>query len=150
MAPGTGSLVERCGERRREPTPKARSVVGIGWERVHVCVDDATRLAYVEVLPDEKTETAIGFLRRALTLYRSHGIRIERLMTETDAHADPPLAIAPQPIPAQSAPAPTHPKQTARPSASSPPGVATLVSLAGPRLTVPTRGRLLVGVDAYR
>ena len=37
----------------------------IGWECVHVCVDDATRLAYVEVLPDEKAGTAIGFLRRA-------------------------------------------------------------------------------------
>jgi transposase len=36
-----------------------------GWERVHVCVDDATRLAYVEVLPDEKATTAIGFLRQA-------------------------------------------------------------------------------------
>ena len=37
-----------------------------GWERVHVCVDNATRLAYVEVLPDEKAKTAIAFLRRAL------------------------------------------------------------------------------------
>jgi transposase InsO family protein len=53
-----------------------------GWERVHVCVDDATRLAYVEVLPDEKATTAIGFLKRALTFYRSHGIAVERLMTD--------------------------------------------------------------------
>ena len=53
-----------------------------GWERVHVCVDDATRLAYVEVLPDEKAATAIGFLRRALAFYRSHGITVERLMTD--------------------------------------------------------------------
>jgi transposase InsO family protein len=53
-----------------------------GWERVHVCVDDATRLAYVEVLPDEKATTAIGFLRRALAFYRSHGIEVERLMTD--------------------------------------------------------------------
>jgi transposase InsO family protein len=53
-----------------------------GWERVHVCVDDATRLAYVEVLPDEKATTAIGFLRRALAFYRSHGIAVERLMTD--------------------------------------------------------------------
>jgi transposase InsO family protein len=49
---------------------------------VHVCVDDATRLAYVEVLPDEKAKTAIGFLRRALAFYRSHGIVVERLMTD--------------------------------------------------------------------
>ena len=53
-----------------------------GWERVHVCVDDATRLAYVEVLPDEKATTAIGFLGRALAFYRSHGITVERLMTD--------------------------------------------------------------------
>jgi transposase InsO family protein len=53
-----------------------------GWDRVHVCVDDATRLAYVEVLPDEKAKTAIGFLRRALAFYRSHGITVEGLMTD--------------------------------------------------------------------
>jgi transposase InsO family protein len=54
----------------------------IGWESVHVCVDDATRLAYVEVLSDEKAATAIGFLKRALSFYRSHGIVVERLMTD--------------------------------------------------------------------
>ena len=43
---------------------------GIGWEYVHVCVDDATRLAYVEVLEDEKAITAVGFLRRAVAHYR--------------------------------------------------------------------------------
>ena len=53
-----------------------------GWERVHVCVDDATRLAYAEVLPDEKTATVIGFLRRAMGFYRSHGIVVEGLMTD--------------------------------------------------------------------
>ncbi|MET0306010.1 MAG: IS481 family transposase [Solirubrobacterales bacterium] len=54
----------------------------IGWECVHVCVDDATRLAYAEVLPDEKTKTVIGFLRRAAAFYRSHGVTVERLMTD--------------------------------------------------------------------
>jgi transposase InsO family protein len=49
---------------------------------VHVCVDDATRLAYAEVLPDEKTKTVVGFLRRAVGFYRSHGIAVERLMTD--------------------------------------------------------------------
>jgi transposase InsO family protein len=53
-----------------------------GWERVHVCIDDATRLAYVEVLADEKATTAIGFLRRALAFYASHGIEVQRLMTD--------------------------------------------------------------------
>ncbi|HUB99717.1 MAG TPA: IS481 family transposase [Solirubrobacterales bacterium] len=54
----------------------------VGWECVHVCVDDATRLAYAEVLPDEKTKTVIGFLGRAVDFYRSHGIAVERLMTD--------------------------------------------------------------------
>ncbi len=49
---------------------------------MHVCVDDATRLAYAEVLQDEKAATAIGFLRRAVAFYRRHGIRVERLMTD--------------------------------------------------------------------
>ena len=54
----------------------------VGWECVHVCVDDATRLAYAEVLPDEKTKTVLGFLRRAVAFYRSHGVTVERLMTD--------------------------------------------------------------------
>ena len=53
---------------------------GIGWEFVHVCVDDATRIAYVEVLDDEKATTAVGFLRRAVAHYRAHGIRVERVL----------------------------------------------------------------------
>jgi transposase InsO family protein len=53
-----------------------------GWEFVHVCVDDATRLAYVEVLSDEKATTAIGFLRRAVAFYRRHGITVESVMTD--------------------------------------------------------------------
>jgi transposase InsO family protein len=54
----------------------------IGWEYVHVCVDDATRLAYAEVLGDEKGLTAAGFLRRAVAFYARHGIRVERVMTD--------------------------------------------------------------------
>ena len=54
----------------------------VGWEYVHVCIDDATRLAYVEVLSDEKAATAIGFLRRALGFYAAHGIHVQRLMTD--------------------------------------------------------------------
>src|SRR4051812_22870204 len=54
----------------------------VGWEFVHVCVDDATRLAYVEVLADETAATAVGFLRRALAFYAAHGISVERVMTD--------------------------------------------------------------------
>ena len=55
---------------------------GAGWEFVHVCVDDATRLAYVEVLADEKAATAIAFLRRALAFYARHGVHVKRVMTD--------------------------------------------------------------------
>jgi len=63
-------------------TRKGTRSRGAGWEFVHVCVDDATRLAYVEVLDDEKARTCVGFLRRAVDFYRSHGIKVERLMTD--------------------------------------------------------------------
>jgi transposase InsO family protein len=55
---------------------------GIGWEFVHVAVDDATRLAYVEVLEDEKAATAVAFLRRAIAHFAAFGVRVERLMTD--------------------------------------------------------------------
>jgi transposase InsO family protein len=54
----------------------------IGWEYVHICIDDYSRLAYAEVLKDEKAATAAGFLRRAVAFYRRHGIRVERLLTD--------------------------------------------------------------------
>jgi transposase InsO family protein len=53
-----------------------------GWEFVHVCVDDATRVAYVEVLADEKAVTAVAFLRRAVAFYRSLGVEVARVMTD--------------------------------------------------------------------
>ena len=58
---------------------------GIGWEFVHVAVDDATRLAYVEVLADERGTTAAGFLRRAVGFFRRYGIRVERVLTDNGA-----------------------------------------------------------------
>jgi transposase InsO family protein len=56
-----------------------------GWEFVHVCVDDATRLAYAEVLPDERGATAAGFLRRAASWFASMGITVEALMSDNGA-----------------------------------------------------------------
>jgi transposase InsO family protein len=53
-----------------------------GWEFVHVCVDDATRLAYVEVLDDERALTAVGFLKRAVAFFAAHGVRVERVLTD--------------------------------------------------------------------
>ena len=63
------------GDRRR----RSRRV---GWECVHVAVDDHSRLAYVEVLANEEASTTAGFLRRALIFYRGHGVRIRRVLTD--------------------------------------------------------------------
>jgi transposase InsO family protein len=54
----------------------------VGWEYVHIAIDDATRLAYVEVLCDEKATTAVGFLRRAVEHFASYGITVERVITD--------------------------------------------------------------------
>ena len=72
---------------KQQPRPSFTDAAGrrrntIGWEYVHVAVDDATRMAYVEVLGDEKAKTAIGFLGRAVRFFRRHGIRVERVMTD--------------------------------------------------------------------
>jgi transposase InsO family protein len=74
-------------QRRQRHNPTRTDLEGkrrhyVGFECVHVCVDDYSRLAYAEVLPDEKTRTAIGFLRRAVAFYRRHGIQVERLLTD--------------------------------------------------------------------
>ena len=66
------TFIDRDGLRRRT----------VGWEYVHVCVDDYSRLAYAEVLPDEKATTAIGFLRRAVRFYHQHGITVQRVLTD--------------------------------------------------------------------
>ena len=75
------------GEHRWQRGPVKTDAAGVrrgqtGWECVHIAIDDATRLAYVEVLPDEKARTAINFLQRAVAHYAAHGITIERLITD--------------------------------------------------------------------
>jgi transposase InsO family protein len=72
---------------RKHWNPRVTDAAGrprltVGWEFVHIAVDDHSRLAYAEVLPDEKAVTAIGFLRRATAFYGRYGIRIERLLTD--------------------------------------------------------------------
>jgi transposase InsO family protein len=70
------------GAGHRVPNSRKGKQKGIGWEYVHVCVDDATRLAYVEVLNDEKATTAVAFLRRAVAHYAKLGIRTQAVMTD--------------------------------------------------------------------
>ena len=57
----------------------------IGWEYVHIAIDDCTRLAYVEVLPNERATTAIGFLARAIEFFEHHGMTVEQLITDNGA-----------------------------------------------------------------
>ena len=67
---------------RSRTDAEGRRRLTVGWEFVHIAIDDHSRLAYAEVLPDEKAQTAIGFLRRASVFYGRYGIRIERLLTD--------------------------------------------------------------------
>lgn len=70
-------------------------VRGIGWEQVHVCIDDASRVAYVELRPTATALDAIGFLRRAVRWFTRRGIRIERIMTDNgSAYVARPFAAA--------------------------------------------------------
>jgi transposase InsO family protein len=66
------TVIDQDGLRRRT----------VGYEYVHVAVDDFSRLAYAEVLPDEKATTAAAFLRRAVAFYRRHGIRVECVLSD--------------------------------------------------------------------
>src|ERR1019366_1894671 len=71
------------GREHRQRNPRKRDGAGVdrytvGWEYVHIAIDDATRLAYAEVLDDEKATTAVAFLRRAIAHYERHGIPVEQ------------------------------------------------------------------------
>jgi transposase InsO family protein len=79
---GAGHRVTGKRNTQKRTRRKGRRVGVAGWEFVHVCVDDATRLAYVEVLADETATTAVGFLRRAIAFYASHGISVQAVMTD--------------------------------------------------------------------
>ena len=72
---------------RRHYTPRLMDAAGrrrgtAGWDYVHVAVDDATRLAYAEVLADEQATTAVAFLGRALAFFSRYGITVERVITD--------------------------------------------------------------------
>jgi transposase InsO family protein/transposase len=82
-----GGAGKRITDRRRNPKRSRRDADGVerrvtGWDYVHVAVDDCTRLAYVEVLADEKAPTVIAFLRRAIAFFKRHGIRVQRVLTD--------------------------------------------------------------------
>lgn len=56
----------------------------VGWEHVHVCIDDASRIAFIQILPDEKKESAVAFLRAAIAYYANLGVTVTRVMTDND------------------------------------------------------------------
>lgn len=55
---------------------------GVGYDFAHVCIDDHSRVAYVEILPDERGETAAAFFRRAVAWYAMRGVKVERVLTD--------------------------------------------------------------------
>jgi len=82
---GAGARI--TGMANRGSRPRRKDALGVsrqtaGWECVHIAVDDCTRLAYAEVLPDQNRRTVIGFLRRAVAFYARHGITVERVLTD--------------------------------------------------------------------
>jgi len=74
--------IDRPGHRVTGDRSDRRNQGKKGWEYVHVAVDDYSRLAYAEVLTDERATTAAGFLGRALAFYRRHGVIVERVLTD--------------------------------------------------------------------
>jgi transposase InsO family protein len=81
-----GGAGHRVTGKRRHPTDRTdaegKRRRTTGWEYVRIAIDDATRLAYVEVLNDEKALTAVGFLRRAIKHYATYGITVEQLIPD--------------------------------------------------------------------
>jgi transposase InsO family protein len=69
------------GDRRGQSNRRARGE-GLGWEFVHVAIDDNSRIAFAKVMANEKKRSATAFLRAALAYYESLGVKVERVMTD--------------------------------------------------------------------
>jgi transposase InsO family protein len=79
---GAGHRVTGKRRHNREWIEGGRRRTTVGWEFVHVCVDDYSRLAYAQVLADEKATSAVAFLRSAVAFYAAHGITVKAVMTD--------------------------------------------------------------------
>ena len=82
---GAGKRVRGGGLNHYQPTFRDRDGHrrnSVGWEYVHIAIDDHSRLAYAEVLPDEKAATAISFLRRAIAFFARYGIQVQSILTD--------------------------------------------------------------------
>lgn len=72
---------ERVGHRITDDRQQGRSRHA-GWEFVHVCIDDASRIAFSQILPDERKESAVAFLTASVAYYASMGVIVSRVMTD--------------------------------------------------------------------
>jgi transposase InsO family protein len=82
---GAGHRITGRGGHRRPPVKQDAAGVRrstAGWECVHIAIDDCTRLAYAEVLSDEKAATVVAFLTRAVAFFARHGMTVEQLLTD--------------------------------------------------------------------
>jgi hypothetical protein len=70
------------GDRTGQSAPRSRKEGGKGWEYLHLAVDDHSRLAYSEILPDETRRSCLKFLLQALRFFRDHGVKVLRVMTD--------------------------------------------------------------------
>jgi transposase len=116
------------GDRTRQSSPRGRRQ-GYGWEFVHICIDDASRLSFTQIHPDEKATSAVAHLKASVAWYQSLGVSVRRVMTDNGpcykAFAFP--TPAGNSASSTSAPSPTRLAPMERPSASSRP-----VSGSGP------------------
>ena len=117
---------------------------GIGWEFLHVCIDDHSRVAFSQIMPDEKKESAIAFLKDALAYYKSLGVTVSRVMTDNGAcyKASPPRRL-PSPRPQAHPNQAIHPKDQRKgralhPDCSQRVGLRTRLPQLKPTRTTPT------------
>src|SRR6185312_4592236 len=73
---------ERVGHRITGDRTGQNNSRGVGWEFVHVCIDDASRIAFSQIKPDERKRSAVAFLKAAVAYYARLGIKLERVMTD--------------------------------------------------------------------
>jgi transposase InsO family protein len=73
---------ERIGHRITGDRTGQSNSRGVGWEFVHVCIDDASRIAFTQIKPDERKPSAVAFLKASVAYYASLGVKVERVMTD--------------------------------------------------------------------
>ena len=73
------------GDRRGQSNRRGTKLGGMGWEYVHVCIDDASRIAFSQIKPDERKESAVAFLHAAVAYYARLGVTVAQVMTDNGA-----------------------------------------------------------------